>query len=830
MPDLSFLRRYFKTQGGFTRYLSKLEDMFWAIKSDFEFLCFSDETWNYLLVESIKRNITKLDVDNVNDTLRYAVLRHIKSEAKKRKTYFLNNILINLRKESANYRDILKRFIRILESYNIIMDEEYFQLLVKGSPFLAHILKSLGIEETSFDDLKGFLYADVKLLYFRNPSYDRKQNEDLFDYVLSCMKGNKEVILNDVIYKKKTEDYLKIKMFIENHQYILKIHDLYKEVYGDTDDKLLDIAILDLSLKELEDFLNAYRQFIIAYNKDYTFLYKINKRVALMQSGNKTQDSSSLEFDMDEIYSSFNRRNKISQKEHKEILDEAFGRLSSEEKKVLKSYYKKRIMNDEDAAIARKALDFMRSFYLKRCNQILWKNNPVPQMPKEVESVEKATKPLRAKTSKEKGSKPKTAKPKERKTICERIEKPEGVSIDDHQALIYHLMRQFPQKIQVIMKGYEKGENDNDDIVDKFVIRLRRMYHFHFADIKAIQYLVNEVPKCSKTTAKKHEDVIKKIYDELGPRNKMVIRHFVAGDILPNDVKFKNVVSLIKDSYFEIIPEEIKKTRKSIEDRFTLIPGITEEQKGEFIKTIFDELELHEQLILQSYIDKEFDSKDERYQDVKNILRRMNTKYQALADALLNPRNEQFAMEKLISQFKLSDEITEDIRAEIVKTLFAKKDEVEQKLVIDYLNDVDLEEKDKKRAKTIITIMKNYYRKHGRNILDSPDVKGRKKFYSYFKIQNGMTEEERNRIIDVLLDRASDEDKNTYDLFLKGGIYKTDDYGKFVNLRDYFRKVYNEYGIEILNPEFIMPPRNHDSWYDFFPLYGDIIQEKKEKE
>jgi len=95
----------------------------------------------------------------MKDYFKELLRRYIDNEIKSYQTRIINNLLILLKKNITNYKQLLKMFWRKLEIYDICLNEEYLQVLKEESFVWKEIIRSLGISDFSRLELVNYIHG-----------------------------------------------------------------------------------------------------------------------------------------------------------------------------------------------------------------------------------------------------------------------------------------------------------------------------------------------------------------------------------------------------------------------------------------------------------------------------------------------------------------------------------------------------------------------------------------------------------------------------------------------------------------------------------------------
>lgn len=290
--------------------------------------------------------------------------------------------------------------------------------------------------------------------------------------------------------------------------------------------------------------------------------------------------------------------------------------------------------------------------------------------------------------------------------------------------------------------------------------------------------------------------------------------------------------------------------RKSLVEHFPVQECMTVEERNKIVAILLGKRSLEEQQIIKDYI-----AGKENYAKVKKIFASMLHSYKKYGKNWLNPdfdstkrlpKKSQKPIKRklLVERFPVQEDMTIEERDKIVSVLFKRLPLNDQQTIKDYYDG-----KIKfKSVESIIFRMQKSYQKYGKKWLIpnfNPrkekrtskekerqfDNKRKKAFYSRFRLHNNITQEERNLIVDKLINNFGKNSKSLYDKYIEGLISEeNEEYRLFNNMVTQLRKIYRKYSVKILAKDFVIPRLSIDkTFYDSFKLTKDINEEERQQ-
>lgn len=245
-----------------------------ALSSKYDFLCFSYEKWVALTC----KNASKAKKDNVDlnyvssvisNYIEKDILKYIKNEYKERKVRIFNNLLIKLLKEKSNYRQLIKRFIEILENkFGLPFDAVFYDFLKNKSKAFKDILSRMEMLDFSFEMFKE-AFLDKYEIYIK---FIGKGHS--FGWIVS--KVNKLLKLKIISL---SNDYLGIsRLVILNYEILYSMYEGFNNIIKEISfHKFLSLIVRTQDFLKIEEFIKEYKEnFMYKGAYDSTFFVRLN--------------------------------------------------------------------------------------------------------------------------------------------------------------------------------------------------------------------------------------------------------------------------------------------------------------------------------------------------------------------------------------------------------------------------------------------------------------------------------------------------------------------------------------------------------------------------
>ncbi len=773
------IRKRFKQSSDYNAFMRDLYKLYNATLENYKFLDLSEDKWFNLFKNALARNLDNLCEEALVDHIRPIIQEYIDRQVSEKRPRIFNNLISLISQEVRVAREILKRFFRKLENLNINVTPEFYEFLKEKCYILKKYLEVLGIYDMSLKEVKKFLNRERTIYdYFRNKNYSYKENVKLLDYVLACLGDDK--FISNYNSGIKTDNHRKVKYFIDNYPYFLEIHSVIKERY-DVTDKTIDVAILSCSYAKLEVIIDSYRRYKVMH-----------------------QDTSF----MDLIVGKFNSR--IVRKFEKEG-----SRVSTKQN-----------------------IDMPNSDV---------RSNNLKSAQREIDSVDEEDTSVENKR-------------------YEYFEVNDVITERERKRRVDVLYLELTKTEQQLYDRFTRGEVSFEEAKDMLVrlkeryISFPRIYPKHSNVLEDYFILIDGI------TVEERKKIIDILVERRSLDSQKLIQKFREGKVSYSTIS--SIVGSIRVSYMrygrnwlkpDFNPRQNNKESSYVplEDYFLLILNITTEERAKIIEVLISRLEANEQKMIQDYRDKKVD-----YNTIESIVKRMRNDYCLYGKKWLvpdfvpdNENNKKAqviskASEKsnssfLLEKFPLIDGITEEERKKIVDILISKQTSDKQKLIQEFKDGLIV-------FNTIRGLIKNLqksYKKYGKKWLDpnfNPRLRkgyeeagatnsfGRKSLVSRFSLQDGMTVEERDKIVAILLSKRSLEEQQ----IIKDYIAGKEKYVKVKKIIASMLHNYKKYGKNWLNPDFdptkVIPKKTQKTiklkpLAERFPVQEDMTAEERDK-
>lgn len=174
----------------------------------------------------------------------------------------IDEILLDLKKTSNNYRKLLQSFFRKLYYVNIKLTEIQYSNMKNSSKILKEVLEKLGIMSFSLSEIVNYLNGSYDF-YLKLKPYNISLEDmvKIIDYYLRLLGLKKEYLEKN----SNSLEYQKLELIIKNYDLVKSIHALYKEMFTDYSSYALDKSIISMPLNKLKELL------------DNMYLYKCEK-------------------------------------------------------------------------------------------------------------------------------------------------------------------------------------------------------------------------------------------------------------------------------------------------------------------------------------------------------------------------------------------------------------------------------------------------------------------------------------------------------------------------------------------------------------------------
>ncbi|MCM1052589.1 MAG: hypothetical protein NC483_01240 [Ruminococcus sp.] len=258
-----------------------------------------------------------------------------------------------------------------------------------------------------------------------------------------------------------------------------------------------------------------------------------------------------------------------------------------------------------------------------------------------------------------------------------------------------------------------------------------------------------------------HRSIINRLWDALDINKKKIIKKFISYKS-NSDEEYNEaleIINYLREQYKKEIAIDGSKafTCNTIYEYMPKKEGLTEKEHKKIVDVLFKRRTPEERNLVINCLSKKSLPDDTFYQIMRELEEFYNTRGSEILANLNNHKSAKSSKrrENIYEFFPLKDDINEEVRKEIVDILLGKRTEEEKDLIDKYIKDeISTKSSEYKKFRSCLVSMQASYNRYGKKILND-NKKGTPKkevnIYKYFPIKEGMTEDERNEIVNILI-------------------------------------------------------------------------------
>ena len=269
-------------KASYEKFKHSVNNIYWDCLTKYSYLNIKKEIWekllNSIITKLLKSKIKPIDyAKNIKIELNDAVIDFIKIKIAKNQTYFINNILLELKTKYKNSIQILRELFNILNKMHITLTDNFYEAILKQEKLFVDLLNDATSIPLNLKDLKAYLKDYYDVFIISKPfNLDYNKNKQLCIYIANLMDIPKYLLINPEEFKEKNREmFNKFHFLVSNYNNLKYIKEICLQIAQDITDLNLDRVIFSLPLNKINDLLIAFYEYQNKYNKDNTFIYDL---------------------------------------------------------------------------------------------------------------------------------------------------------------------------------------------------------------------------------------------------------------------------------------------------------------------------------------------------------------------------------------------------------------------------------------------------------------------------------------------------------------------------------------------------------------------------